>query len=68
MFRRKASKLPADIAFPTTLEELGYHLNDTDQVRQIKKPDQKYQYRANKSERVTDMYREAMNSAWICYH
>lgn len=61
MFRRKASKLPEEVIFPKTLNELGYFVNDQDQIRQIKNPEQKYSFKSNASARVNEMYREAMN-------
>ncbi|KPI36886.1 uncharacterized protein AB675_11827 [Cyphellophora attinorum] len=62
MFRRKTSSLPEDIVFPGTLAELGYFVNDKDQIRQIKNPEQRYNPKTNRSERVNMMYRDAMNS------
>jgi len=62
MFRRLPNQLPKDITFPTDLEALGYFVNDNDQIRQIAHPDQKYQYKINRNDRVNDVYKEAMNS------
>ncbi len=62
MFRRLPNQLPTDITFPADLEALGYFINDNDQIRQIANPDQKYQYKINRSDRVNDVYKEAMNS------
>lgn len=62
MFRRLPNKLPPDPSFPADLAKLGYFINDKDQIRQIANPDQKYQYKINRNDRVNDVYREAMNS------
>ena len=61
MFRRLSSSLPQDPQIPKDLQALGYFLNDQDQIRQIKHPDQKYQYQVNRNERVNEMHKEAMN-------
>ena len=62
MFRRLPNTLPKDPVFPTNLEDLGYFTTDNDQIRQIKNPEQKYQFAVNRNERVNDVYKEAMNS------
>lgn len=62
MFLRRADRLPPDITFPANLEKLGYFVTDKDQVRQIRDPERKYQYKINRNDRVNDMYKEAMNS------
>jgi hypothetical protein len=62
MFRRLPQSLPPDPVFPSNLSELGYFVNDQDQIRQIESPDQRYTYRVNINERVNDVYRSAMNS------
>ncbi|RMZ81297.1 hypothetical protein DV737_g2573, partial [Chaetothyriales sp. CBS 132003] len=55
------SNLPNPI-FPADLEELGYFINENDQIRQIGKPGQKYQYQVNKNDRVNEVYKQAMNT------
>lgn len=62
MFRRLSASLPKDPVIPADLKELGYFINDNDQVRMIQKPDQKYLYRINRNERFNDVYKEAVNS------
>jgi hypothetical protein len=62
MFRRLSSSLPKDPLIPKDLAALGYFINEDDQIRQIKHPDQKYQYQVNRNERVNEMHKEAMNS------
>lgn len=61
MFRRLPHSLPPDPVFPSNLEGLGYFLNDQDQVRQIKHPEQKFFFKINANERINDVYRGAMN-------
>jgi len=65
MFRRLSHTLPRDPVFPADLEKLGFFVNDQDQIRMIKSPEQKYQYSINKNDRVNDLYKEAMNSQWM---
>ena len=62
MFKRLPNKLPEDIQFPADLNKLGYFVNEKDQIRQKANPDQKYQYKLNRNDRVNDVYKEAMNS------
>lgn len=62
MFRRLPHTLPQDPVVPTTLGELGYQVNEHDQIRQTKKPEQKYQFKVNANHRVNDMYKASMNS------
>ena len=62
MFRRLPTGLPKDPAFPAGLTELGYFINDSDQIRMIEKPDEKFLYAINKNERVNEMHKEALNS------
>lgn len=65
MFRRLPHTLPADPVFPTNLAGLGYFLNNEDQIRQIKKPEQKFLYKVNTNERITDVYKGSMNSTLL---
>ena len=62
MFRRLSNTLPKDFAFPADLEQLGYFINESDQIRMIRKPEQRYQYVINKNERVNEAYKQAMIS------
>ncbi|KAG8534275.1 uncharacterized protein KY384_001119 [Bacidia gigantensis] len=61
MFRLKSSSLPPDPEFPADLEKLGYQINEKDQIRSIKKPDQEFHYFISKNERVLEKQREAMD-------
>ena len=62
MFRRLSHNLPQDPIIVPDLDKLGYFVNEDDQIRQKVNPDKKYQYKVNRSERVNDMYKEAINS------
>ncbi len=62
MFRRLPSSLPKDPVFPADLKELGYFVNDHDQIRMIRKPDEKFLFAIDKNHRVNEMQKEAMNS------
>jgi hypothetical protein len=61
MFRRLSSGLPKDPSFPADLKELGYFINDHNQIRMIEKPEEKFLYAINKNERVNEVHKEAMN-------
>lgn len=39
MFRRKWSGLPRDYLFPSNLEDLGYFINEDDEIRSVADPD-----------------------------
>ncbi|SLM38485.1 Arb2 domain [Lasallia pustulata] len=62
MFRRLSSSLPEDPKFPADLEELGYFINDKDQIRSIANPDQEFNFFISKNDRANDVQREAMNT------
>ncbi|RKF64584.1 putative arb2 domain-containing protein [Erysiphe neolycopersici] len=63
MFRRLESGLPDDPRFPADLKELGYFVNEKDEVRSIEDPKAYFQYFLTKNDRVNDLHREAMNGA-----
>ncbi|KAL9603599.1 MAG: hypothetical protein Q9219_001102 [cf. Caloplaca sp. 3 TL-2023] len=44
------------------LKELGYFINDKDQVRSIKDPEQEFNYFISKNDRINVMQREAFNT------
>ena len=61
MFRRLSDGLPRDPVFPADLEQLGYFINDNDEIRMIMHPDEKFNYSIDRNERVNEMQKEAMN-------
>ena len=61
MFRRHWSGLPKESEFPSTLKELGYFINDDDEIRSIEKPDCYFRHRANHNERVNSRLRFHFN-------
>jgi hypothetical protein len=61
MFRRLPHTLPTDPVVVADLEFMGYFINDHDQIRQIRNPDQKFQFAVNRNDRFNDVYKEAMN-------
>ncbi|GAB1311623.1 Arb2 domain-containing protein [Madurella fahalii] len=63
MFRRRWSGLPADPIFPSDLTELGYFVNDIDEIRSIEDPDSYFKYFLTKNERWNERQRFAMNEA-----
>ncbi|KAL8914173.1 MAG: hypothetical protein Q9171_001168 [Xanthocarpia ochracea] len=62
MYRLHESGLPADFQFPADLEKLGYAINDRDQVRSIKNPEQEFNFFISKNERMNVVQREAFNT------
>lgn len=61
MFRRKWSGLPKDPSFPFDLKELGYFINDVDEVRAIDNPNNYFKYFINRNPRWNDRQRFSMN-------
>ncbi|KAI4227002.1 MAG: hypothetical protein L6R36_002748 [Xanthoria steineri] len=59
MYRLHESALPADFQFPADLEKLGYVINDRDQVRSLKNPEQEFNFFISKNERMNVVNREA---------
>ncbi|KAI1500624.1 Arb2 domain-containing protein [Biscogniauxia marginata] len=63
MFKRKWSGLPVDPHFPSDLKELGYFINEDDEVRSIENPDFYFKFFLNRNPRWNDCQRFAMNQA-----
>ncbi|KAI1427377.1 Arb2 domain-containing protein [Xylaria sp. FL1777] len=63
MFRRKWSALPAEAEFPSDLKGLGYFVNKDDEIRSIENEDNYFKYFINRSPRVCERQRFAMNQA-----
>ncbi|KAK0671192.1 Arb2 domain-containing protein [Cercophora samala] len=63
MFRRRWSGLPADPIFPANLSELGYFINEDDEIRSLENADYYYHYFLTKNERYNDRRRFAYNEA-----
>ncbi|XDG07693.1 hypothetical protein ABKA04_007308 [Annulohypoxylon sp. FPYF3050] len=63
MFRRKWIGLPKDPSFPIDLKELGYFINDVDEVRAIDNPNNYFKYFINRNPRWNDRQRFSMNLA-----
>ncbi|KAI0602773.1 Arb2 domain-containing protein [Biscogniauxia sp. FL1348] len=63
MFKRKWSGLPADPHFPSDLKELGYFVNEDDEVRSIENPDYYFKFFINRNPRWNERQRFAMNQA-----
>ena len=61
MFRRLPNSLPKDVSFPANLEQLGYFVNESDQIRMVTKPEEKFRYAISRSDRVNEVHKEAMN-------
>ncbi|KAL7621156.1 hypothetical protein AAE478_008473 [Parahypoxylon ruwenzoriense] len=63
MFRRKWAGLPADPDFPIDLKELGYFINEDDEVRSIDNPNYYFKYFLSRNPRWNDRQRYAMNQS-----
>ncbi|KAF2967572.1 hypothetical protein GQX73_g6002 [Xylaria multiplex] len=61
MFRRKWPSLPEDVEFPSKLHELGYHINEDDEIRNVNNPDDYFKYFIDRNPRINDRQRFAMN-------
>ncbi|KAK0716912.1 Arb2 domain-containing protein [Lasiosphaeria miniovina] len=63
MFRRRWSGLPADPQFEPDLTELGYFVNDVDEIRSLEDPDYYAKFFFTKNERWNERQRFALNDA-----
>ncbi|KFY10853.1 hypothetical protein V491_07444, partial [Pseudogymnoascus sp. VKM F-3775] len=61
MFRLLPHGLPKDPKYPTNLQELGYFINDEDEIRSIENPKYYFKYFINRNERYNERQRESMN-------
>ncbi|KAK2766505.1 hypothetical protein FQN53_006722 [Emmonsiellopsis sp. PD_33] len=60
VFRKEA--LPKDPVFPADLKQLGYFINDNDQIKMISNPEEDFLFRINANDRYNEMQKEAMNT------
>ncbi|KAI0154197.1 Arb2 domain-containing protein [Xylariaceae sp. FL1272] len=63
MFVRKWSGLPADPQFPTNLKDLGYFVNEDDEVRLIENPDYYFKFFINRNPRWNERQRFSMHQS-----
>ncbi|AEO65667.1 uncharacterized protein THITE_56097, partial [Thermothielavioides terrestris NRRL 8126] len=63
MFRRRWSGLPADPVFAADFKELGYFINDIDEIRSIDNSDYYFKYYLTKNSRWNERQRFAFNEA-----
>ncbi|KAL2142415.1 hypothetical protein VTI28DRAFT_1187 [Corynascus sepedonium] len=63
MFRRRWSGLPADPIFPSDFKELGYFINEIDEIRSVEHPDYYFKYYLTKNDRWNERHRFAFNQA-----
>ncbi|KAK6496383.1 hypothetical protein TWF481_002407 [Arthrobotrys musiformis] len=62
MFRRiKPIEHREEVDFPADFKKLGYFINSQDQIRQIEKPSEGFEYYVHRVERVNEKRREAMD-------
>ncbi|KLJ11471.1 hypothetical protein EMPG_13330 [Blastomyces silverae] len=62
MFVFRAEALPKDPVFPADLKQLGYFINDQDQIKKISNPEEDFVFRINTNDRYNEMQKEAMNT------
>ncbi|KAK4189756.1 Arb2 domain-containing protein [Podospora australis] len=63
MFRRRWSGLPADPTYATDLHDLGYFVNEDDEIRSLEDPDYYFKYFLTKNHRWNDRQRFCFNEA-----
>ncbi|KAK2734263.1 hypothetical protein FQN57_001724 [Myotisia sp. PD_48] len=62
MFVFRKDALPKDPVFPANLKQLGYFVNENDQIRMIADPNERFLYKINANDRYNEMQKEAMNT------
>ncbi|KAI4956675.1 hypothetical protein J4E91_000888 [Alternaria rosae] len=62
MFRRIEDTLEPDPSFPADLNQLGFFINLSGDIRMIDAPEKPYVYHATNNERVNEVRREAMQT------
>lgn len=62
MFRRLAGSLPEDPSWEADLIKLGYFINDKSQIRQIRKPTERFQFKVTGNDRFNEVHKEAFHS------
>ncbi|KAI9779836.1 MAG: hypothetical protein M1839_007149 [Geoglossum umbratile] len=62
MYRRVVSSLPQEPVFPHDLEQLGFFIDDKDEVKSITNPEEGFNYRISKNGRYNDLRKEAVNT------
>ncbi|PHH79822.1 hypothetical protein CDD80_3683 [Ophiocordyceps camponoti-rufipedis] len=63
MFRRHWSGLPKEVFFPTDLKELGYFVNDDDEIRNIEAPDFYFKFFLDHNSRINHRQRFVFDHA-----
>ncbi|KAI2627222.1 hypothetical protein GGS21DRAFT_493067 [Xylaria nigripes] len=63
MFRRNWESLPPDPEFPSSLSELGYFVNENDEIRSLENEDTYFKFFINKNERFCYRQRFVFNQA-----
>ncbi|KAL7948493.1 Arb2 domain-containing protein [Trichoderma barbatum] len=63
MFRRLWSGLPKDASFQPDFQELGYYINDQDEIRSLENPDNYFKFFIDRNPRICARQRFAFNRA-----
>jgi hypothetical protein len=61
MYRRLARSLPADHQIPQTLDDLGYFINEKQQIRSKANPDDLFNYKVSRDDRYNEMRRTVLH-------
>ncbi|OAX79590.1 hypothetical protein ACJ72_06094 [Emergomyces africanus] len=62
MFVFRTEALPKDPVFPADLKQLGYFINDQDQIKMISNPEEDFLFKINANDRYNELQKEAMNT------
>jgi hypothetical protein len=62
MFRRLPNSLPADPSWEANLFKLGYFINDKSQIRQLRKPTERFNFKVTDNDRFNEVHKEAFHS------
>ncbi|KAI5303644.1 40S ribosomal protein mrp2, mitochondrial, partial [Ascosphaera pollenicola] len=62
MFVAPRNILPEDPKFPSDLKDLGYHINEKDELRSIENPEEPFRYKVNVNDRYNEVRKEAFNA------
>jgi hypothetical protein len=62
MFQRLPGSLPEDPMWDADLTKLGYFVNEEGQIRRIKKPTERFQFKITDNDRFNERHKDAFHS------
>lgn len=65
MFRRLVDDLPGDPSWEADLTKLGYFINEKSQIRQIRQPSERFNFKVTDNDRFNEVHKEAFHSKLI---